>query len=174
MLERRELRSRAARFPVLLFGAAPAIVWVCTPIALLLAVNLLPEESRRVEVDAAFIDAFLALSFVYTRVLPVLLGALVLHMAAARRLRALWPLVGAAAVDLLAGTLTVYLSPGQLSVTSWLLPWLVPFTDALGPRNSTALGEGLRLAALLLGLSVLLHRVSRRAGGAGRSALTAA
>lgn len=173
MIERRELRSVAARFPVLLFGAAPAIVWVCTPLALVLAVNLLPEESRRVEVDAAFVDAFLALSFIYTRVLPVLLGALALHVAAARRLRALWPLVGAAAVDLLAGTLTIYLSPGQLGVTSWLLPWLVPFTDALGPRNSTALGEGLLLAALLLGLSVLLHRLSRRVGGAGRSTLTA-
>jgi hypothetical protein len=172
MLERRELRSKAARFPALFFGAAPVMAWLGTPIVILAAVSLLPQESRRMKIDASFIDACVALGFVYTRLLPVLLGAVALHMAAARRSRALWPLVGAGAVDVLAGTLSVYTFPGQLGVTSWLLPWLVPFTDLLGPRDGKALGEGLLRAALLLGLSLIAHQLTRRLGG-DRSALTA-
>lgn len=173
MLERRELRSRAARLPALYFGAVPVVAWLGTPIVILAALSSLPEESRRMTPDAAFVDAVLALGFVYTRLLPVLLGAVALHMAAARRSRALWPLVGAGAVDVLAGTLTIYSFPGQLGVTSWLLPWLLPFTDTMGPRDVTALGEGLLRAALLLGLSALAHQLTRRLGGADRSTLTA-
>jgi len=173
MLERRELRSRASRFPALYFGAVPVVAWLATPLVIVAALSLLPEESRRMKPDAAFIDALLALGFVYTRLLPVLLGAVALHMAAARRSRALWPLIGAGAVDVLAGTLTIYSFPGQLGITSWLLPWLLPFTNTLGPRDVTALGEGLLRAALLLGLSALAHQLTRRLGSADRSTLTA-
>ena len=68
---------------------------------------------------------------------------------------------------------SVYAAPGQLGITSWLLPWLVPFTDRLGPRDVMALGEGLLSAALLLGLSVILEQVSRRLARAKRLALPA-
>jgi hypothetical protein len=167
MLARPELRSRAARFPGLVFGLGPAFTWIGAPIALAAVLSLLPEASRPTRPQAVFIDAFHALSFVYTRLLPVLLGSMALEAAARRRLRAFWPLLGAGAVDVLAGTVTVYSFPGQLGVTSWLLPFLVPFTDTLGPRDVRALGEGLLRAACMLALSLIVQRLIRRLGSSG-------
>ena len=173
MLERPELRSTAARFPALVFGAGPALTWLGAPIAIATLLSLLPRAIRRVEVSAAFIDVYYALCFLHTRLLPVLLGALVLELAARRHLGARWPLVGAAAVDLLAGSFTVYSFPGQLGVYSALLPWLLPFTNVLGRRDLTALGEGLLRAAGMLVLSLLLQRVFRRFWSSDRSMLAA-
>jgi hypothetical protein len=163
----------AADGPSLPGAVAALTYWLGTPIVILAAVSLLPEESQRMKIDDALIDTCVALGFVYTRLLPVLLGAVALHMAAARRSRALWPLVGAGAVDVLACTLTLYSFPGELGITSWLLPWLLPFTDKLGPRDALALGEGLLRAALLLGLSLLAHQLTRRLGSTDRTTLTA-
>jgi hypothetical protein len=164
MLTRPELRSRAARFPGLIFGLGPAFTWIAAPIALAAVLSLLPEATRPTRPEAVFIDAFHALCFVYTRVLPVLLGSMALEAAARRRLRAFWPLIGAGAVDVLAGTVTVYSFPGQLGITSWLLPFVLPFTDQLGPRDLTALGEGLLRAACMLVLSLIVQRLIRRLG----------
>jgi hypothetical protein len=170
MLTRPELRSRAARFPGLIFGLAPAFTWIGAPIALAAVLSLLPEANRRTTPpEAAFIDAFHALCFVYTRLLPVLLGSMALEAAARRRSRAFWPLVGAGAVDVLAGTVTVYSFPGQLGVTSSLLPFLLPFTDTLGPTDVMALGEGLLRAACMLALSLLVQRLIRRLGSSDRA-----
>jgi hypothetical protein len=162
MLERPELRSTAARFPALIFGAGPVLGWLGAPIGVAALLSLLPEAIRRVEVNAAIIDVYYALCFLQTRLLPVLLGALVLDLAARRRLPARWPLVGAAVVHLLAGSVIVYSFPGQLGVHSALLPWLLPFTNAVGPRDLTALGEGLLRAGGMLALSVIIQRVFRR------------
>lgn len=147
MLAHPELRSRAARFPALVFGLGPVLTWVGAPIVIALLVSVVPASSRHIHVDALFIDAYHALGFGYARLLPVLLGALVLGGAAERRSRSLWPFVGAGAVDVLAGTLTVYSLPGELGLTSWLLPWLLPFSKAFGPRDTVALGEGIARAA---------------------------
>jgi hypothetical protein len=171
MLTRPELRSRAARFAVLVFGLGPVLTWVGMPIAIAAVLRLLPEAICRMKVDVAFIEAFYALSFLYTRVMPVLLGALALEAAARRRLRAFWPLVGAGAVAVLAGTLTFYSTPGQLGLTSWLLPWLVPFTNSLGPRDLMALGEGVLRAACMFALSLVLQRLIRRLASSDRPTL---
>jgi hypothetical protein len=162
MLQRPELRSRAARFPALAFGAVPVLGWIGAPIALHLFLSLLPEGSRQTKVDDGFIAVYHAATFAYTRLLPVVLGVILLHLAANRRLRLLWPVVGAGAIDVLAGTLTVYSSPGQLGISSALLPWLLPLADIFGPRQLAPLAEGLSLAACLLALSFLVQRVMRR------------
>jgi hypothetical protein len=116
MLERPELRSRAARFPLFVFGVAPVLVWLGTSVAVKAALSSLPEASRRTLSDAAFVDAYYALCLVYMRLLPVLLGAVLLEVAARRRLRARSPLLGAGVIDVLAGTLTAYILPGQLGI----------------------------------------------------------
>jgi hypothetical protein len=123
--------------------------------------TLLPETHAWAAPSGAFIDTVYALCVAYSRLLPVVLGAIVLAGAARRRLHAGWPIAGAAAVDLFAGTLTVHVAPGQLGVTSSVLPWLVPFFSSFGPRDVQALGEGsLRAGAMLL-LSLVAHRVAR-------------
>jgi hypothetical protein len=174
MLERPELRSKAARFPALVFGVVPVLTWLGAPIALAAASSLLPEGSRRAEPSAAFIDACYTLCLLYTRAVPVLLGAAALEAAARRRLRARWALVGTGAVDVLAGTAIVHVFPGQLGVTSSLLPWLLPFSDAFGPKDATALGEGLLRAALLLALGVIVQQLAWRLWSSDRPTLPAA
>lgn len=173
MLARPELRSKAARLPALVFGIGPALLWLGAPVAIISGLLTMPEAMPQLKVDATFIEAYHTLCFFYTRVLPVLLGAGTLAVAASRRLPALWPLIGTGGVDVLAGTLTVYSFPGQLGITSSLLPWLVPFTTALGPRDAVALGEGLLRAAGLLALSYLGQRALRRLGRARKQPLAA-
>lgn len=174
MLARPELRSRASRHPLLVFGLGPALLWLGAPVAIIAGLLTIPEAMPQLKTEATFIQAYHTLCFFYTRVLPVLLGTIVLAVAASRRLPAFWPLVGAGAVDVLAGTLTVYSFPGQLGITSSLLPWLVPLSHALGPRDPLALGAGLLKAAGLLALSVLLQQLLSRLGRARRQRHTAA
>ena len=161
MLERPELRSTAARFPALFFGLAPALGWVGAPIAIAAALSLLPEALRRAVPPAEAASILYALAIVYSRLLPVLVGAVVFTAAADRRLGGLWPIAGAAAVDLLAGTLTVYALPGELGVTSSLLPWLAPFS-AFGPKDLVALGFGVLKAACMLALGLAAQRLVQR------------
>jgi hypothetical protein len=162
MLERPELRSTAARFPALVFGVGPALAWVAAPIAIAALVNLLPEALRRSVPPPEAASLFYTLLLVYSRLVPALLGAALLTAAADRRLRATWPVAGAAVVALLAGTLTVYIAPGQLGVTSSLLPWLAPFSEALGPRDALALGHGLLRGAGMLVIGIVGQRLVRR------------
>lgn len=162
MIERPELRSTAARFPALVFGVGPALVWVGAPIAITAASSLLPEALRRAVSPVALASVCHALLLVYARLLPVLLGAALLVAAAERRQRATWPLAGAALVDLIAGTLVVYLLPGELGVTSSLLPWLAPLSNAFGPKDATALGQGLLRGGCMLALSLIVQHFVQR------------
>jgi hypothetical protein len=168
MLERPELRSRAARFPALFLGVAPVLTWIAAPFGvaavLSLSLRLLPEAIRHAEPSPGFIYILYALCVLHERLLPVVLGATTLAAAAQRRLGARWPLAGALAINLLAGTLTVYSSPGQLGINSSLLPWLLPFSTAGGPKDLLALEQGLLRAACMLALSFVVHRVAQRFG----------
>jgi hypothetical protein len=74
-----------------------------------------------------------------------------------------WPLAGAAVLDVLAGTLSVHFMGSRgLVVNSSLLPWVVPFTDALGPRDLATFGEGLLRAAVMLAVSATLYAALER------------
>lgn len=169
VLERPELRSTAARFPALAFGLGPVLAWLGAPIVVALALSLLPEATRRAAPE--LVGAFYALCVLHARLLPVLLGALALEMAARRRSKMRWPLAGTALVAVFSGTLTVYVAPGQLGINSSLLPWLAPFSKAFGPREVAALGEGLLRAVVLLALSVIVAQCCRRFGRSGEPTL---
>jgi hypothetical protein len=164
VLERPELRCTAARFPALVFGLAPALAWIGAPLALAVVLGLLPEAIRSMLPRSGVIAACYALCFLHTRLLPVLLGAFALELAARRRLRRRWPLAGATVVDVLAGTLTVYTFPGQLGVTSSLLPWLVPYSTVFGPTSLSALSGGLLRAAGMLAFSLVVLQLARHLG----------
>ena len=130
--------------------------------ALALALHVLPESRGHAKPTAGTVAAIQAAGSFYVRVLPVLLGAAALAVAARRRSSTRWPLAGAALVDVLAGTLVFYSVPGQLGLTSSLLPWLLPFSNAFGPRDPMALGEGLVRAVCMLALSLIVQRFARR------------
>jgi hypothetical protein len=174
VLARPELRSTGARFPALVFGAGPALMWlaivVATATLLRLASSTLASDQVAAGAEPPWgLVAVHALWTLYVRGLPVILGVVALVMAARRRSRVRWPLAGAAVLDVLAGTLSVHFVGSRgLAVNSSLLPWLVPFTDALGPRDLAAFGEGLLRAAVMLAVSATLYaarehvRVHRR------------
>jgi hypothetical protein len=138
------------------------LTWLGAPIAIAGALSLLPQASRPAEPTTGFIDAVYALCLLYARLLPVLLGAVALAAAACRRMRSRWPLVGAGLVDILSGTLMVHSIPGQLGVSSSLLPWLLPFSAAFGPKDLTALGQGLLRALTMLAISLIVQRLASR------------
>jgi hypothetical protein len=162
MLDRPELRSTAARFPRLVFGVAPALGWVGAPPAFAAVLSLLPEALRRAVPIAEAANVVYVVLVLYTRLLPVVLGAVLLRAAANRRLQAIWPIAGAAVVDVLAGTLSVYILPGELGITSSLLPWLAPLSSAFGPKDSMALATGLVRGAALLALGLGAQQLLQR------------
>lgn len=163
MLARPELRSKGARFPALAFGLGPMFGWLSLLIATLGALRLLSANGpSHGPLPAWMPGAAQALFVLYVRALPVSLGVVALVAAARRRLRLYWPLAGAALVDVVAGTFSiqVFAAMGQIGVSSSLLPLLVPFSDAWGPRDVAAFAEGLWRAAWMLGASALVYRAS--------------
>jgi hypothetical protein len=164
VLARPELRSKGARFPALVFGAGPVLSWLALIVVTVALVRLLPTHSSEAKHAAAaampawVFDAAQALCMLYMRGLPVVLGVIVFVMAARRRLRAHWPLAGAALVDVLAGTLTVQLLGATgIGVNSSLLPFVVPFLDSFGPRDLAAFADGLWRAAGMLAVSAAIY-----------------
>jgi hypothetical protein len=156
MLERPELRSRAARFPALVFGLGPVLAWSGVLVGTVCVLRIVLGNAAPSQHSAPLLDtAAFALGVLYFRILPVLLGALAFAAAAQRRLPAYWPLAGGALVDLLAGTVTVHvLGTSGIGVSSSL----VPFSELFGPRDLPAFAEGLLRAAGMLLLSVLVQR----------------
>jgi hypothetical protein len=69
---------------------------------------------------------------------------------------------GSVVVDVLAGTLVMYVEAKQIGISSSLLPWLAPSSGAFGPKELGALGGGLSTGAVLLGASLLIQRIARR------------
>ena len=165
VLEQPRLRSTAARFPVLVFGAGPALAWLALVVATVMLLIVVPKGASGAPPSAAWLDVARALALLYIRALPVAFGMVAFGLAAQRRLRLRWPLAGAALLDIVAGTLSVHLdapasSSSALLIDSSLLPWLVPFVDDLGPRSLLGLGEGLCWALGMLAASALLYRAS--------------
>jgi hypothetical protein len=163
VLARPELRSTGARFPALVFGAGPVLIWLVLIVATVALVRLLPSHSAGPKHAAAAAPAWVlnaahALGMLYLRGSPVILGVVVFVTAARRRLRAHWPLTGAALVDVLAGTLTVHLLGATgVGMTSSLLPLVFPFSDSFGPRDLAAFAQGLWRAAGMLAVSAAIY-----------------
>lgn len=169
VIDRPELRSTAARFPALVFGLAPVLVWLATAIGIGAVLGAL-STGQHADTPARPVVAVYVLWLVYVRLAPILLGMAALDSAARRRLSWRWPVAGAAVIDALAGTCTLALLPGRVYVNSALLPWLLPFSSSIGPKDVTALAEGLLRAASMLVLSLMLHGIIRRVRGFEKAA----
>lgn len=161
VLARPELRGASARFPALVFGLGPALAWLTTIAITVIALHLVPDSVLHQKKPAAWIEIAVALGTGYVRALPVLVGVVAFMAAARRRARAHWPLAGAALVDVLAGTLSVYVVGATgVAVDSSLLPLLAPFTNDFGPRDLSAFADGLWRAGGMLVASLLAHRLA--------------
>jgi hypothetical protein len=153
------LRSTAARFPVLVFGAAPVFIWFGSLALSLFALSVFVETDEPARLPSWVLGSSYALFLLYVRVLPVILGVLLLIASARQRTALYWPIIGTAIVALIAGTTTVNLTlaatpeASRLSMHSTLLPMIFPSSAALGKPNALALAGGLLRAALMLGIA---------------------
>jgi len=169
LLARPELRARGARFPALVFGAGPLLLWlaavIATAMALRLAADALGSESR--EQPAWVLPSAHALAWFYVRLLPLCLGLAALAASARQRLRTHWAIAGAAGLCLLTGTLNIQViaaageTSGQLGVSSTLLPFIFTHTALFGQRDLSQLGQGLACALCMLSLVVASYRLLR-------------
>jgi hypothetical protein len=162
------LRSTAARFPVLVFGAAPVIVWLASLALVLFALSAFADTRgpARLPILMVFGSGYVLL-FSYMRVLPVIYGVLLLIAAARQRTPLYWPIIGAAIVAVLGGTTTVELTLGAtfeaslLGMHSTLLPMIFPSSAALGKPDTLALAAGLMRAASMLGIAATPYVIWR-------------
>src|SRR5215470_17986671 len=126
------LRSTAARFSALVFGAAPVFIWVASLALTLFGLVVLDDtyDIARLPSWHWFLGSWYALFLLCVRVLPVILGVLLLIASARQRTALYWPIIGTAIVALLGGTidvdLTLAATPGasELSLHSTLLPMI--------------------------------------------------
>lgn len=174
VLAKPELRSIAARFPRLVFGALPVSAWLGSLVVSLVVVRVAASGLQiddRTSAESA-LSAAHAACLLGVRVLPVLIGVLTMAGAVRQRSAAHWPLMGAALVAMLSGTISVNLiaasgaAPGQLGLSSSLLPFMLPYTRVLGPMDVAALSFGLLRAATMMlfvvsAYAALRHRVAR-------------
>jgi len=158
MLARPELRSIAARFPALVFGAAPLLIWLA--LATLAVVALRSggawyEVRSQVPLDRLVRGVELT-CLAFVRVLPVLVSAGVFWSAMRRRSRALWPITGAAVVTLVAASITVSAVAGQVGLSTSLLPGFSS-SVVMGYRSNalTALAETVARASWMLALTLV-------------------
>lgn len=159
VLAQAALRSTAARFPVLVFGAAPVFVWFASFALILFAFSVFVETYEPARLPSWVLGSTYALVLLYVRVLPVILGVLLLIVSARQRTALFWPIIGTAIVVLIGATTTVNLTlaatpeASELSMHSTLLPMIFPSSAALGKPNALALAGGLVRAALMLGIA---------------------
>jgi hypothetical protein len=167
MLRRRELRSKAVRFPALTLGAGPTLAWLSVLTATACASRLLPDDlgAQRTDGSAWLLHGAYALCLLYARVLPVLFGLAALVAASQRRLDWHWPFLGAALVHVFAGSLSIHFfaESGQLGVSSSLLPLLFPSSAVFGPKDLLGVRDGLMRALIMLVLTMAAYYGLRRA-----------
>jgi hypothetical protein len=171
VLSRPDLRSASARFPGIVFGAGALLIWVAALALTVIAVELLPDTSTSgTEPGLSGKPLFVyALCFLFARVLPVIFAIGMLAAAARQRLVSRWPVVGAAVLAVLGGTTSISLGlataggeKAHIIMNQSLIPFLLPFPDAFGPRDLPALAEGLARGALMLVASLVPYMLWRR------------
>ena len=161
------LRSTAARFPVLVFGAAPALIWFTSLALSLFGLFAFVESYEQPAAPFWVLESTYALLLVYMRVLPVLLGVLLLIASVRQRMAPYWPIIGTAIIALMAGTsrinLTLAATPeaSNVGVGSSLLPLIFPSSAALGPPNALEFAGGLARAALMVGIAATPYVIWR-------------
>jgi hypothetical protein len=112
VIARPELRSLPARYPKLIFGAGPVLLWIIAVIGTLLkltliveigrALDLLPPAHTALDPQWLQIAAPIACCF-YARVLPVVFGLTMAYVAIRQRFETRWFVVGAALAALVGG-----------------------------------------------------------------------
>jgi hypothetical protein len=174
VLSRPELRSLVARYPRLIFGAGPLLLWIALFVGTIYTLASLfftgPSAPVGPEVAERLGSAVRALLFFLTRPLPVIVGAAMIWMAVRQRLASRWPLIGTAIFAVITGTTTTWAefstTAGQfneLQMSSSLAPFLVPFTDAIGAMNGVALAQGLVRGAIMFALMLVPYLLQQRA-----------
>ncbi len=152
-LARPELHSKLARFPRLVFGAGPVLLWIAISVVVLF---MFAEAANSLERMTAM---YAAIIFLF-RILPVALALGLFVIAYRQRLPLLWPIVGASTIAILAGTIDIGYWPAQtvaesaVGFSSSLMPF---FFNApwIGPEQPVALAQGLMRALLMLALAVV-------------------
>jgi hypothetical protein len=162
MIARPELRALSARFPRLLTGAAPVVLWIGILVLAIFAFAGAFKDQEASAASAVFQAPTDASFLSVTRVVPIIIGALMLTLALRQRLALTWPLIGAAVLAALAGTTDakVFFSTtpdksSEFAIGNSLLPvFSSPFTDTLGVIRPDDLATGLLWSAAILALSL--------------------
>jgi len=160
MLAQPELRSVAARYPALMFGAAPFLAWLVLETSAMVAlVNTAARynEQLRAHVPLERLVRFVELyALGFVRVLPVLLSAAVFWSAMRRRSSARWPITGATLMTMAAASIEVVVDDGQVGLVTSLLPgFRSPVLVGNWSNHLTALGESMGRASWMLALTLV-------------------
>jgi hypothetical protein len=161
------LRSTMARFPVLVFGATPVFIWFTSLALSLFALGVFVESYEQTAAPFWLLKLTYALLLLYMRVLPVVLGILLVIASVRQRLTPYWPIIGTAIVAFIAGTSSVNLilastpEASSVGVASSLLPLILPSSAALGPPHALAFAGGLARAALMVGIAATPYVIWR-------------
>lgn len=161
------LRSTAARFPALVFGAAPVFIWFALLALILFVFSIFDDTYEPARAPSWVLGSWYAVLLLCVRLLPVILGVLTLMASARQRTALYWPIIATAIVALLGGTIDVNLTlaaipeASQLGMHSTLLPMIFPSPALFGEPNGLELAGGLVRAALMVGIAATPYVIWR-------------
>lgn len=177
IIARPELRSLPARYPRLVFGAGPVLLWIGATFVTLLALALIVITLQSANIvqagsaDPQWFRTFAeATCFVYARLLPPLIGLMMVAVAVRQRLITPALVIGAVIVAVVAGFTDITVSwpmadrAGELRISNWL-PGLAMITDTAGAPTATQIRDGMTLAALNAAVMLLPYLLWRRRQG---------
>jgi len=132
-LSRPELRSVIARYPRIVFGVGPLLLWIAVIIAtawtFALINQIIGHDPTVHKAPPSWVNTPVQIAvFIYARVLPIVFGALALMAAKRRHLPWRWPLVGAVLIAVAAALANISLTlptdqlPGELELGAGLSP----------------------------------------------------
>ena len=155
---RPELRSAAARFPVLLFGLLPPFAWTAT-LALFICALFVGPSFRSVALVKGLVRTMYAIDVAWLRALPSFICAFLLILARRPRIDLSGAIIGTAIIAVLAGTTSAELFPHALALNSSLLPYVADKPALFGPHNPGALVAGAIRACVTMGAAAMLYAI---------------
>lgn len=177
IIARPELRSLPARFPKLVFVAGPIAAWFGAIILTVLGIaSILPILRSAGALPALGTvppewshAPLLAVCFFYARVLPLLVGGVVIATAIRQRVTSHAPVFGAALIALVGGFTHISMifpaaagDHGALIVGNWILGPLMPFTDGPGAVSDGQIVYGVAIAVLNAAILLTPYVIWRR------------